>query len=443
VSFLLGLVLWSLNPWFQKVLEGRQVWTWLQARLRQRQLAEWRSLRDKLMQISSEAHDFRDEDKPRRSDSVLPRWRESLRKARIQGQDLLTPLQTVLSDDLQTVYKEVEELYLSAEEIPFSKIKELQAALENELKVKSADRLPELNRLQLWFKAVFEYARDRAQSAERRVWSELRSRFPDDMARVGPTRMANLTEVHREYGLRRYGLDAEAMWLRLLRVARDDATMSSIVDEARIQMSFSVAMTVTAAVTTGAWLAPSCLGAASLWPFIAVGVLGPLLTAIFYGTVVQSYQTFAEAVRTAVDLHRFDLLRALHVKLPADSAEERKLWQRLMDSAEDQTGGPLIYEHPKPTAAKRKKAEAEGKAEDQDQDEAQQSGPAGDQNQDEAQQSGAAEDQEQDQAQDAGPAGDRDQDEPQQSGAAEDQEQNQAQGAGPAEDQDQDEARRR
>jgi hypothetical protein len=35
--------------------------------------------------------------------------------------------------------------------------------------------------------------------------------------------MANLTGVHREYGLQRYGMDIEVFWLRILKFVKADA----------------------------------------------------------------------------------------------------------------------------------------------------------------------------------------------------------------------------
>jgi hypothetical protein len=62
--------------------------------------------------------------------------------------------------------------------------------------------------------------------------------------------------------------------------------------------------------------------------------------------VNQNYRAFAEAVRSAVDLYRFDLLVVLHLPLPPDSAVEKHVWTDLMQRTVGETQAILTYLHP-------------------------------------------------------------------------------------------------
>ena len=79
------------------------------------------------------------------------------------------------------------------------------------------------------------------------------------------------------------------------------------------------------------------------WPviFLAVAIPGPALTMIFYNIGLQNYRAFVEAVLSAVDLYRLDLLRSLRLDLPKDSVEERDTWMKLMEWTND----PVVYKH--------------------------------------------------------------------------------------------------
>ncbi len=63
----------------------------------------------------------------------------------------------------------------------------------------------------------------------------------------------------------------------------------------------------------------------------AAGVLaldGLLCFAAYRGAVAQA-RGYGQQIRTAIDLYRFELLKALHLPLPAAPQEERALWSRL------------------------------------------------------------------------------------------------------------------
>jgi hypothetical protein len=60
---------------------------------------------------------------------------------------------------------------------------------------------------------------------------------------------------------------------------------------------------------------------------VAVGWL--VLAWLAYRAAVAAAVAYGEGIRAAVDLHRFTLLEALHLPLPATPEEERELNRRL------------------------------------------------------------------------------------------------------------------
>jgi hypothetical protein len=141
--------------------------------------------------------------------------------------------------------------------------------------------------------------------------------------------MANLSEVHREYGIQHYKLDIEFFWIRLLKVIKSDADLYPILDGTKNQLDYSVIMTVLIGITTVLWMSMTYWCCASVVPFVVVCVAGVLLTRMFYSITVQNYRSFVEAVRSALDLHRFELLKALHVGLPSNSVQEKAIWEKI------------------------------------------------------------------------------------------------------------------
>ena len=75
--------------------------------------------------------------------------------------------------------------------------------------------------------------------------------------------------------------------------------------------------------------------------------LGPLVVWGWLGIVHASYGEFAEVVRAAIDLRRFDVLAALRYALPSSAAQEKRCWvavQRL--SLFDEHAANAALRHP-------------------------------------------------------------------------------------------------
>jgi hypothetical protein len=63
--------------------------------------------------------------------------------------------------------------------------------------------------------------------------------------------------------------------------------------------------------------------------FLAIAIAGPILTYIWYRLAIQNYRPYCDLLRACIDLYRLDLLKALHIPLPANAEEEREIWETL------------------------------------------------------------------------------------------------------------------
>jgi hypothetical protein len=67
---------------------------------------------------------------------------------------------------------------------------------------------------------------------------------------------------------------------------------------------------------------------------------------ITYRIAVSAAVTYGILIETAYALHRFDLLRALHLPLPEDSDQEVSAGRDLTDLFSSYKPTPLVYRHP-------------------------------------------------------------------------------------------------
>jgi hypothetical protein len=136
-----------------------------------------------------------------------------------------------------------------------------------------------------------------------------------------------------------------------LKLARADKEFYPLLDDAKTQLDFAVVVTVLLGLTVLIWLPLSLLFAPTVWPYVLVTVICLPAVPIFYRIVLQAYVTYAEIVRAAVDLYRFDMLKALHIPLPKDLTAEKETWLKLGRLA---AGGrvELKYKHDAETAQK-------------------------------------------------------------------------------------------
>jgi hypothetical protein len=160
-----------------------------------------------------------------------------------------------------------------------------------------------------------------------RLYTRRQQRFPrDDLA---PTSMGNAAAAVRSYALSRYNLSLDFFWPRLEIVVPVDSSAQRTIQESKIRLDFVVLLLFLTGAFTLWWLGILLLVGIELAPFLMVGIAGPLIVRVWYALALESYLAFGEAMRSAVDLHRLDLLHALHQGRPRTSAGEQRAWEAL------------------------------------------------------------------------------------------------------------------
>ncbi|WP_105969182.1 hypothetical protein [Streptomyces geranii] len=172
--------------------------------------------------------------------------------------------------------------------------------------------------------------------------TRLRRAFPPAEL-IRPTALGNVLAAMEWQAGEPYGLDAVVAWPRLYPVLGEPTLI--VVTDRRNTLDGAARLSVTmaaTAVTSAALLLP----AAGWWTCLA---LLPLAVArVAYAGAVRAALAYSECVRTAFDLHRFDLLTALHLPLPADPEAERALNRELSSAWRQGTPTTSHYDHPAP-----------------------------------------------------------------------------------------------
>ncbi|SDL93996.1 hypothetical protein [Nonomuraea jiangxiensis] len=165
-----------------------------------------------------------------------------------------------------------------------------------------------------------------------------RARYPNEP--LLPTALGNALRAAEQGAGRPYGLDAVVVWPRLYPLVSD--RQRAVVEDRRDQVDLAVRMSATfalVAVVTGAllWRHPT-------WWLVPLAASG--LAVLAYRAAVAAAVAFGEALRVAFDLHRFDLLTALHLPLPRGIENERGQNQRLSTWLRQGGAAPERYHHP-------------------------------------------------------------------------------------------------
>ena len=147
------------------------------------------------------------------------------------------------------------------------------------------------------------------------------------VANIRATRLGNVIQAYNHYGYKRYQLETELFWPRLLRVIPAD--YASQVKEPKIILDFAVTMaTVSLALAFGAsilgpwlWHDAILLGGIISFHFVAA--------AFFYLLSVKAAVQYGDMIRSCVDLFRLSLMEALQYTRPKGTNEERSRWEKI------------------------------------------------------------------------------------------------------------------
>lgn len=166
-------------------------------------------------------------------------------------------------------------------------------------------------------------------------------RFYPAPDRLLPTMLGNVLRAAEEKGEQRYGLDTVVIWPRLYHVLPEEL-QQSVADQrnqldiaTRLCVVFILAAIVSAALLYrhGWWNLAESIAVALAW--------------MSYRSAIAAALAFGESIQVAIDLHRFDMLKALHLPAPADRDAERKANGLLCDFLRQGVPVDFTYEHPK------------------------------------------------------------------------------------------------
>jgi hypothetical protein len=149
--------------------------------------------------------------------------------------------------------------------------------------------------------------------------ARLRSRFPISDHLVRPTGLGNALAAMEDSAGAAYGLDAVVMWPRLYPLLSDK--VRGLVDDLRDGMDAAVRLAVTGAVTAVVTVALLARHSGLLTLLALVPVAVAILA---YLGAVEAAVAYGAAVQVAFDLHRFDLLAAMHVEVPVGMRKAHK-----------------------------------------------------------------------------------------------------------------------
>jgi hypothetical protein len=176
------------------------------------------------------------------------------------------------------------------------------------------------------------------------ITAYLEHNFPRDEGLIMPTRFGNILRAAENYPVL-YGIDTVTIWGRLVAAIPSTAGITKQIEEANDRCQFLLNSAVLAILFAGICISMA-IYEAILWGSITLGihinhngwlvityilliVLSIFVSRLFYLASLTNVSVFGDTIRTTCDLYRFELLKALHIELPATRKEEKEIWLKL------------------------------------------------------------------------------------------------------------------
>jgi hypothetical protein len=163
----------------------------------------------------------------------------------------------------------------------------------------------------------------------RAVWADQELRgYPEVEARLLPTRLGNVLRAAEDRAGGRYGLLTNVVYPRLhaLLPDRSAAELANATDQ--LDMAAHLCITLSVATLAAAGLLLPNGWRSNAWWLLIPGAMA-MLAWLSYRAAVRAARGQGQLLETAFDLHRFDLLGALHYRLPDDPWSEHDFNSRL------------------------------------------------------------------------------------------------------------------
>src|SRR5215210_7237676 len=184
---------------------------------------------------------------------------------------------------------------------------------------------------------------NRITAQQSSIATRIYSEFPDDPSQVLPTRLGNVISSFESYPDRQYGIDATALWPRM--IGTMDKDYGAAVADAKTSLDFSVNSSLLSGITA---LAIFIVGSYYRLQLDSVGILIRHLMEILifviaaiamYLSSIERAKEWGEMYKGAFDLYRGGLLKQLGYKqIPETVNDEISLW--------DPISRQIIYGYP-------------------------------------------------------------------------------------------------
>lgn len=170
--------------------------------------------------------------------------------------------------------------------------------------------------------------------------------LPKDIDRVAATDLANTLALAEEYPFERYAIDTALFWPRLVAEIEPEkldgiksgfGAMNGLLNLSLLIYLFAVELVIVGTVFAFGRVVPATMPLASLlkdgWLTALVAFAAALISILAgfgaYRAAVGSARAVGNAMRTAFDYYRGNILKRFNLRVPNDIEEERVVWLKL------------------------------------------------------------------------------------------------------------------
>jgi hypothetical protein len=171
--------------------------------------------------------------------------------------------------------------------------------------------------------------RDNASEDENRTelsW-RLAVHFPPSESShyLAPTQLGNVLAATQYTLSNRYGIDLASLWgpLEATSTVKDAPALAAVKDE---KSTLDLLANIIFILILFTFEGLVFFGLRGRWDAVLLSLLALPVAYLAYRVAVRAARTWGDSVIVAFDLHRGDLRKALGLREPAGSADERKLW---------------------------------------------------------------------------------------------------------------------
>jgi hypothetical protein len=147
--------------------------------------------------------------------------------------------------------------------------------------------------------------------------------YPDEEHLVLPTRFGNVFRAIEVYSWVIYGIDAIALWPRLVAVLPD--TFRQQLASAKAQLDFCVNLIFIGMFTFLLYLVLA--GANLRWPNSWIAAATIVVIGIGYWLSFATLRIYGHSVKSAFDLYRAELAKQMGFDFPSSLTREREMWE--------------------------------------------------------------------------------------------------------------------